>query len=159
MPSCNICHDLDEYSLVIPWSSLISSTNSSTSTVAISEDHGGDLEISCGGGCLMLRNAVENFVTPLDQVDSLELLVDTSLYVLVRDEKKKRLTTVEFYTHGGRIRPPSPFHPFDSFGSMISTEHPSIFSSFVPPTSTITHLTNQPLYRRTSQISQNRTRS
>jgi hypothetical protein len=61
----------------------------------------------------MLRNAVESLVTPLDQVDSLELLVDTSLYVFVRDEKKQRLTTVEFYIHGGRIRPHSPFHPFN----------------------------------------------
>jgi hypothetical protein len=81
---CEVCRDLDVFDLSIsPGALLMSAENG-------------------GRACSILQKGINSVQESVCDVETLELVIDYSLYVVAMGKDKTRLATVEFYTHDGK---------------------------------------------------------
>ncbi len=77
--------DLDVYKLVIPADSLLKGVANHCEA------------------CSIIEKGILHFTKSFDAIATFQLLVDCSLYITLIDKDKKRLATIEFYTHNSKI--------------------------------------------------------
>jgi hypothetical protein len=83
MAPCTICKNLDIYQLRISFEALQQQARN-----------------GCPA-CNLLQEGISRFMDSVDTVTSLDLLVDSALYVTVFGPNQRRLNIIEYYTDIG----------------------------------------------------------
>ncbi|KAM7206115.1 Heterokaryon incompatibility protein (HET) domain containing protein [Naviculisporaceae sp. PSN 640] len=83
-PSCDVCKDLEAYSLRISMTQLSESVKRGCEP------------------CQLLQRGIHHFVPDVDKIKQLEIFVDSALFLTLRDHGNEAIGTVELYSLPGK---------------------------------------------------------